>query len=224
MQLRSAHKSTYRRYTNWLIYDIYIKNKPTEKTVSIIAWVQLGLFACYSPFCITLISLHFEKVFEREYNLLFPLFTILKLISKPYSLLLENQGGKTGSKGHSSTVKLLLWAKLNLCVMKNNVKLCGKKKTAGLKYKLYSDYWIATWSREDLCIKVTVVILLVYKEWLYTSGDVVLRNICCHHRVTDSPTIGGTKTAKTEPTPDCFLVQTGIKILNTDVYCCSAAT
>ena len=72
-----------------------------KKTVSIIAWVQLGLFACYSPFCITLISLHFEKVFEREYNLLFPLFTILKLISKPYSLLLENQGGKTGSKGHN---------------------------------------------------------------------------------------------------------------------------
>ena len=82
----------------------------------------------------------FEKVFEREYNLLFPLFTILKLISKPHSLLLENQGGETGSKGHSSTVKLLLWAKLNLCVVKNNIKLCGKKKTAGLKYKLYSDY------------------------------------------------------------------------------------
>ena len=71
--------------------------------------------------------------------------------------------------------------------MKNHVKLCGKKKTAGIKYKLYSDYWIATWSREDLCIKVTVVILLVYKEWLYTLGDniflndhfadVVLRNI-----------------------------------------------
>ena len=79
-----------------------------KKTVSIIAWVQLGLFACYSPLCIALISLHFEKVFEREYNLLFRLFTILKLISKPYSLLLENQGGKTGSKGHSSTVKLLL--------------------------------------------------------------------------------------------------------------------
>ena len=39
-----------------------------KKTVSIIAWVQLGLFACYSPLCITLISLHFEKVFEREYN------------------------------------------------------------------------------------------------------------------------------------------------------------
>ena len=88
----------------------------------------------------------------------------------------------------------MLWAKLNLCVKKNNVKLYGKKKTAGLKYKLYSDYWIATWSREDLCIKVTVVILLVYKEWLYTLGDniflndhfadVVLRNICYHHRVT----------------------------------------
>ena len=72
-----------------------------KKTVSFIAWVQLGLFACYSPLCIALISLHFEKVFEREYNLLFRLFTILKLISKPYSLLLENQGGETGSKGHN---------------------------------------------------------------------------------------------------------------------------
>ena len=81
---------------------------------------------------------------------------------------------------------------------------------------------------------MTVVILLVYKEWLYTLGDniflndhfadVVLRNICCHHRVTNSPTIGETKTAKTEPTPTCFLVQTGIKILNTAVLFCSPAT
>ena len=31
-----------------------------KKTVSIIAWVQLGLFACYSPFFITLISFYFE--------------------------------------------------------------------------------------------------------------------------------------------------------------------
>ena len=30
-----------------------------KKTVSFIAWVQLGLFACYSPICIALISFHF---------------------------------------------------------------------------------------------------------------------------------------------------------------------
>ena len=35
-----------------------------KKTVSIIAWVQLGLFACYSPFWITLISLIFEGSLE----------------------------------------------------------------------------------------------------------------------------------------------------------------
>ena len=35
-----------------------------KKTVSIIAWVQLGLFACYSPFWITSISLHFEGSLE----------------------------------------------------------------------------------------------------------------------------------------------------------------
>ena len=35
-----------------------------KKTVSIIAWVQLGLFACYSPFCIALISFHFEDFLD----------------------------------------------------------------------------------------------------------------------------------------------------------------
>ena len=29
-----------------------------KKTVSAIAWVQLGLFACYSPFCVTYMSSH----------------------------------------------------------------------------------------------------------------------------------------------------------------------
>ena len=37
-----------------------------KKTVSIIAWVQLGLFACYSPICIALISSHFEKFFSKN--------------------------------------------------------------------------------------------------------------------------------------------------------------
>ena len=32
-----------------------------KKTVSFIAWVQLGLFACYSPLCIALISFHFVE-------------------------------------------------------------------------------------------------------------------------------------------------------------------
>ena len=35
-----------------------------KKTVSAIAWVQLGLFACYSPFCIALISFHFEEFLD----------------------------------------------------------------------------------------------------------------------------------------------------------------
>ena len=34
-----------------------------KKTVSFIAWVQLGLFACYSPLCIVLISVHIEEVY-----------------------------------------------------------------------------------------------------------------------------------------------------------------
>ena len=37
-----------------------------KKTVSIIAWVQLGLFACYSPFCITLISFNFKGSLEAN--------------------------------------------------------------------------------------------------------------------------------------------------------------
>ena len=32
-----------------------------KKTVSFIAWVQLGLFACYSPLCITIVSSHFVE-------------------------------------------------------------------------------------------------------------------------------------------------------------------
>ncbi|XP_066017425.1 adenosine receptor A3-like [Pocillopora verrucosa] len=35
-----------------------------KKTVSFIAWVQLGLFACYSPLCIVLISFHFEEFWD----------------------------------------------------------------------------------------------------------------------------------------------------------------
>ena len=48
------------------------------------------------------------------------MFTFLKLISEPHSLLLENQGGETGTKGHNKTIKLLLWTKLNLCVAQLN--------------------------------------------------------------------------------------------------------
>ena len=32
-----------------------------KKTVSFIAWVQLGLFACFSPLCITIVSSHFVE-------------------------------------------------------------------------------------------------------------------------------------------------------------------
>ncbi|CAH3045789.1 unnamed protein product, partial [Pocillopora meandrina] len=35
-----------------------------KKTVSFIAWVQLGLFACYSPLCITLVSPHFAEFLD----------------------------------------------------------------------------------------------------------------------------------------------------------------
>ena len=35
-----------------------------KKTVSFIAWVQLGLFACYSPLCITLVSPHFVEFLD----------------------------------------------------------------------------------------------------------------------------------------------------------------
>ena len=47
-----------------------------KKTVSFIAWVQLGLFACYSPLCIALISFHFSffldsNIFEFFVCLLF---------------------------------------------------------------------------------------------------------------------------------------------------------
>ena len=37
-----------------------------KKTVSFIAWVQLGLFACYSPLCIVLISFHFKEFLDEN--------------------------------------------------------------------------------------------------------------------------------------------------------------
>ena len=61
------------------------------------AWIICLLlsFLCYFS------SIPFCNVFGRYYDELFILFTILKLISEPHSLLLENQGSERGSKGHN---------------------------------------------------------------------------------------------------------------------------
>ena len=37
-----------------------------KKTVSVILWIQLGLFACYSPICVYLVSWHFEKFWDTN--------------------------------------------------------------------------------------------------------------------------------------------------------------
>ena len=37
-----------------------------KKTVSAITWVQLGLIACYSPFCATLVPSHFVQVLDAN--------------------------------------------------------------------------------------------------------------------------------------------------------------
>ena len=37
-----------------------------KKTVSVILWIQLGLFACYSPVCVYLVSWHFEKFWDTN--------------------------------------------------------------------------------------------------------------------------------------------------------------
>ena len=51
-----------------------------KKTVSFIAWVQLGLFACYSPLCITLVSDHFEEEFLDD-NIIYFFLCLLFLNS-----------------------------------------------------------------------------------------------------------------------------------------------
>ena len=51
-----------------------------KKTVSFIAWIQLGLFACYSPLCITLVSDHFEEEFLDD-NIIYFFLCLLFLNS-----------------------------------------------------------------------------------------------------------------------------------------------
>ena len=42
-----------------------------KKTVSAITWVQLGLFACYSPFCATLVLPHLFEVLDANVSYFF---------------------------------------------------------------------------------------------------------------------------------------------------------
>ena len=42
-----------------------------KKTVSAITWVQLGLIACYSPFCATLVPSHFVEVLDANVSYFF---------------------------------------------------------------------------------------------------------------------------------------------------------
>ena len=56
-----------------------------KKTVSFIAWVQLGLFACYSPICIALISFHF--FFFLDFNI-FEFFVCLLFLNSSLNPIL----------------------------------------------------------------------------------------------------------------------------------------
>ena len=58
-----------------------------KKTVSFIAWVQLGLFACYSPLCITLVSDHFEEEFLDDNNI-FSFFLCLLFLNSSLNPIL----------------------------------------------------------------------------------------------------------------------------------------
>ena len=62
-----------------------------KNTVCAIAWVQLGLFILYLPIILDYFS---QIQVSHDVNL-------LKLISEPLSLLLENRGGETSCKGHN---------------------------------------------------------------------------------------------------------------------------
>ena len=56
-----------------------------KKTVSAITWVQLGLFACYSPTCIVLISSHFEEYLDEN---IFDFFVCLLFLNSSLNPIL----------------------------------------------------------------------------------------------------------------------------------------
>ena len=91
-----------------------------KKTVSSIAWVQLALLVCYLPFifCEYANSI-WIAAWECCRNSIFScrtLDSLLKFISEPDSLLLEDQRSETSSEGHNQTIKLLSFDKLSLRV------------------------------------------------------------------------------------------------------------
>jgi len=75
-----------------------------KKTVSSIAWVQLALVACYFPFGIAVAL----RTWQIVLNTFFGLLKLLKLVSKPASLLLEDKRSERSSKGHNQTVFLYI--------------------------------------------------------------------------------------------------------------------
>ena len=73
-----------------------------KKTVSSIAWVQLALILCCLPFSVCLILLLNEALYLAGSVLEVTFFfSLLKFISEPDTLLLEDQGRERSSEGHN---------------------------------------------------------------------------------------------------------------------------
>ena len=118
-----------------------------KKTVSAITWVQLGLFACYSPFCATLVLPHLFEFLDANVSYFFVCLLFLNSSLNPILYCWKIREVKQAVK---DTIR-----QLNCCCGPNwifalhNLTRCTTlwKKTE-LKYKFYSDCWIST--RADL--------------------------------------------------------------------------
>ncbi len=83
-----------------------------KKSVSSIAWVQLALVACYVPFTDYCFNTQIKKyVDEGKINsrglFLYGNSCLLKLVSQPDSLLLEDKNSATSSERDDQTIELL---------------------------------------------------------------------------------------------------------------------
>ena len=118
-----------------------------KKTVSAITWVQLGLFACYSPFCATLVLPHLFEFLDANVP---PFFLCLLFLNSSLNPILYCWKIREVKQAVKDTIR-----QLNCCCGPNwifalhNLTRCTTlwKKTE-LKYKFYSDCWIST--RADL--------------------------------------------------------------------------
>ena len=96
-QVEHVHQGQPNRQGNPLIITQY------KKTVYSIAWVQLAMVVCYVPFIISVIIIMIKGWRGVSVDIVWAsaVTVFFKLVSKPDSLLLEDNRSQKSSKRHS---------------------------------------------------------------------------------------------------------------------------